>query len=389
MNVVSTLDDGRINSINYLVEMQIGEYLKLAEKILSQNEFQRRRVTASKTVYGLLKQDILKGCVIPPIVLALTDWGDDPKPTKESLSDIVFKHLDKVVILDGLQRSYSLMDLKSDLEARGDTETLKSLYALPLRCEFYVGINRLGILYRMLTLNTGQTPMSLRQQIEMLYLDYAKNPPNGIKLIREADDQAATGLDEYNFKEIIEGFNSYLERNELPIERADLLENIKSLEKLSLENAKKDIFNDYLKAWVKFITKINELTHSVELPQDWIEEHGRPWGKSAVQVFKKPQAISGFGAAVGRLKDYSLLSGFDSVIEALNDLKPPQDDQLFLSEINKRMEWISINAKKIGNEQRMYFQYYFRELFNRDGDAYLDLDSAIETAFQKYKSQTI
>jgi hypothetical protein len=38
----------------------------------------------------------------------------------------------------------------------------------------------------MLTLNTGQTPMSLRQQIEMLYFDYLDNAglPN-VKFVRE------------------------------------------------------------------------------------------------------------------------------------------------------------------------------------------------------------
>lgn len=35
--------------------------------------------------------------------------------------------------------------------------------------EIYFKINRFGNLYRMLTLNTGQTPMSLRHQIEILY----------------------------------------------------------------------------------------------------------------------------------------------------------------------------------------------------------------------------
>lgn len=389
MNVVSTLVDGRIESTNFLVEMPISEYLALAAPILNRNEFQRRRVTSSKTVYTLLKQDILRGCVIPPIVLALTDWGLGAQPTKETLPAVVFEHLDKVIILDGLQRSHSLVDLHAELEAKGDEAGLARLSTLLVRCEFYVGINRLGILYRMLTLNTGQTPMSLRQQIEMLYLDYARHPPAGIRLVREVNDQAATGLDDYNFKDVIEGFNSYLERNELPLERADLLENIKSLEKLSQENADRDIFNDFLNTWATFNKALNDITNGFELSEESIAESGRPWGKNALQVFKKPQAISGFGAAIGRLKDYGLIASFQEVQVALGNLTAPEDVQLFLMEINKRMSWISSNAKKIGNEQRMYFQYYFRELLNRDGDAYLNLDRAVESAFQKYKSQTV
>jgi hypothetical protein len=389
MNVVSTLEDGRISSTNFLVEMPISEYLTLARPILNRNEFQRRRVTSSKTVYALLKQDILRGCVIPPIVLALTDWGGGARPDKDSLPGVVFEHIDKLIILDGLQRSHSLVDLHSELTERGDATAIARLSELPIRCEFYVGINRLGILYRMLTLNTGQTPMSLRQQIEMLYLDYAQHPPAGINLIRESDDKVATGLNDFNFRDVIEGFNSYLERNELPLERADLLENIKSLEKLSQENADRDIFNDFLSTWTIFNNRLDVITNSVELSAEAIAENGRPWGKNAVQVFKRAQAISGFGAAVGRLKDFGLIRGFQEVQDALNNLAVLDDPNAFLLDINKRMAWISANAKKIGNEQRMYFQYFFRELLNRDGDSYLNLELAVGAAFKKYQSQTV
>jgi hypothetical protein len=237
----------------------------------------------------------------------------------------------------------------------------------------------------MLTLNTGQTPMSLRQQIEMLYLDYAKTPVAAkIKLVREVDGKAATNAGEYNFREVIEGFNSYLERNELPIERADLLENIKSLEKLSQENAQRDIFKDYLEAWHAFIEQIGIATTQVALTE---AEVPFPMGKSASQCFKKAQAITGFGAAIGRLVDFKLINGFTDVQKAALDLTAPNDPVAFLEELNKVGGWININAKRIGNAQRMFYQYYFRELFNPEGTQYKNPALAVDAAFQKYLSQ--
>ena len=110
---------------------------------------------------------------------------------------MIIERKNELVILDGLQRTYTLVDLEQELIASGDETSLKSFYGHKIRIEVYVGINRLGILYRMLTLNTGQTPMSLRHQIEMLYLDYSKTPPPGITLIREADNRPTTEISDY------------------------------------------------------------------------------------------------------------------------------------------------------------------------------------------------
>jgi hypothetical protein len=110
-------------------------------------------------------------------------------------------------------------------------------------------------------------------------------------------------------------------------------------------------------------------------------------GKSAAQCFKKAQAITGFGAAIGRLVDFKLINGFTEVTDAIKNLKPPADPTAFLEDINKKGAWINANAKRIGNAQRMFFQYYFRELFNRESSQFCDPAAAVDAAFQKYLSQ--
>ena len=49
--------------------------------------------------------------------------------------------------------------------------------------------------------------------------------------------------------------------------------------------------------------------------------------------------------------------------------------------------YIRENSKKIGNAQRMYFQYFFRELLNKENESYLDLDKAVYNGYEKYRSQ--
>jgi hypothetical protein len=388
MRVASDLYDYRINSRNLLVEVSIEEYINFARDILEKNEFQRRRVRSSKTVYSLLRTDLHRGCLIPPIVLALTsDMGHVDLKT-DDFAQFLEANKQHLVILDGIQRTYTILDLLEELNSKGDEEDLKRVLGYKIRAEFYIGLNRLGILYRMLTLNTGQTPMSLRQQIEILYLDYADVSINGIELVREFDDRYATQLNQYNFRDIIEGFNSYLERNEFPIDRAQILENIQSLEKLSKENAATDLFEGYLKAWHQFVSKMNNLCGTNEVSAEFLEQYSNPFGRGAQQVFKKAQAVSGFGAAIGRLKDFGLINSFDDVTIRVEDLS--LDNPIaFLDDINRCMHWIMSNSKKIGNAQRSFFQYFFREILNPEGDNYLKPETATGAALRKYQSQNI
>jgi hypothetical protein len=385
MSNVLKLHDERIDAWNYLIEISIGEYLAIARNITSQNEYQRRRIKASHTIYSVLKDDILKGCVIPPIVLAFTGTTEIHD---DKIKELLIAHKDKLVILDGLQRTYTFIDLERELGEQLDEQKLKKLNAKKIRLEVYVGINRLAVLYRMLTLNTGQTPMSLRQQVEMLYLDYSKTAINGINLIREVDEAAPTKLGDYSFKDIVEGFNSYLERNELPIDRFDLLERIKSLEKLSLENQKADLFANYLKAYHSFVQEIVRLSGAVTFTEESLEIEGLPFGKDPLHIFTKPQAASGFGAALGKLKDFNLMTSFDDVVTATSKLKLGGEAAIVLGELLKKLEQIRNTSKKIGNAQRMFFHYFFRELYNPEGDSYLNVASATGNAFQKYLSQT-
>ena len=83
---------------------------------------------------------------------------------------------ENLIILDGLQRTYTILELIEELKSEEDNqEELSKVLSNSIRIEVFLGINKIGILYRMLTLNTGQTPMSIRHQIEILYSDYSEH----------------------------------------------------------------------------------------------------------------------------------------------------------------------------------------------------------------------
>jgi len=114
-----------------------------------------------------------------------------------------------------LQRTHTLIDAENEAIRQKNTD---KFYNYKLRLEVYVNINKFGVLYRMLTLNTGQTPMSARHQMEMLYSDMLDTEIEGVKLVKEVDgaafatSQAMTGygpaLGIMKDKGLIEDFNS-------------------------------------------------------------------------------------------------------------------------------------------------------------------------------------
>ncbi|PFM11659.1 hypothetical protein [Bacillus thuringiensis] len=393
MEIKSRITDSRIKAENIFIEMTYKEYLNIAQKIIENNPLQRRRVKSSNTVYSLLKNDLKSGCLMPPMVLGLTNGKDKDYSTisDDELVEYVNENKERLIILDGLQRTHTLKDIEMEFKSTENTEGLSEFYSNKLRIELYLGINKFGILYRMLTLNTGQTPMSIRHQIEMLYQDYLMHDIEGIKILKEVDENNNNELETYNFKSVIEGFNSYLERDPLPMDRFDVLNNIKSLEKLSIEDQKQDLFTEYLKTFDLFIKQTVNYSDNWQLDAEYEEEmklNSRAFAISALKLFNKSQAFTGFGAAIGKLKDLGLVKGFEEINNMIPNLTSDESKEDWLIDFITNLDDIKRKSKKIGNSQREYFYWFFRALFNKESDAYLNLSQAVEDGYKKYRRES-
>lgn len=240
----------------------------------------------------------------------------------------------------------------------------------------------------MLTLNTGQTPMSLRQQIEMLYSDYIDSNIGEIELLRESDGKYAKQGNQFAFRDVVEGFNAFLNRDELPFDRTGLLENIRSLEKLSTVNKDADIFEDYVKVLDAFLKRASAQVGAAELSETWKEDKSTPFGRNVAQIFKKAQAMSGLGSAIGKHIDRGVLRDLDEALELVKTVQT-QDGAEFLQGINESLDWLKNNTGKIGNAQRNFFTYFFRDLLNEESDSFLSLDLAADSALRKYRDQNV
>ena len=391
MKIMSKMYDYRINSWNFYVNSSYGEYLTFAKNIIGNNTLQRKRVKTSKTIYSLLKNDMKKCCTIPPLTLALIQSNviDPENPEESKLMEYIKNHSSDVLILDGLQRTLTMIEADEELQKVGGEEYRKFLNN-ELRLEIYAEINKFGILYRMLTLNTGQTPMSARHQLEMLYSNMLDTQVDGIKFVTDVDGKADPDENEFIFKNVIEGFNSYMNRNELPIDRQEILDNVKMLENMASENVSEDIFREFAENYIKVFTVLRKITddHAVtdeELMEYEISES--PFGKKVSKIFSSSQSMTGFGAAAGKMKDLGIIGSLSDIVDLLPELERRNEGVSWMLELLQRLDKIKSSSKKIGNAQRMLFQYFFRELFNSESDSYLNLQKAVENGYNKYYSQ--
>ena len=56
-----------------------------------------------------------------------------------------------------------------------------------------------------------------------------------------------------------------------------------------------------------------------------------------------------------------------------------------LETLLKHLDEIRRKAKKIGNDQRLYFHYLFRKLFDPEKDSFLDFSKSTIAAYKEYQ----
>lgn len=382
MKILSMIYDEFLKAENVLIEINIEEYLNVARKIIKNNQFQRNRVKSSTSIYSLLRNDLKKLCTIPTIVLALK--GDDQSHDKACNP---FDDPDNLMILDGLQRTYSLIEVYEEFE-QSDKEQFERFKNHLIRVEVYEGISRTGILYRMLTLNTGQTPMTKRHEIEILYSDYLSlDLGDGVCLNTETSAKSSSkAVGTYNFNFAIEGFCSLLEGDESQLTKKDLLVTVQELEKVCQDDYKKDLFKQFLITYNGFAKKLDEVTGS------WVLGKNPPYksifAKSVPEFMNKAQTFSAFGAAVGKMSSFDAFSTLSSIQSKLPMLMTSFGKMLFFSSVLEKMEYIKQHAKRIGDGQRLFLKYFFFYLFNADSATSFDLSKSLDKAFLEYKKET-
>ena len=153
--------------------------------------------------YSRLRSDLKRGCVVPAITLAYITDLSNILDAKKYIND----NISEAFILDGIQRLNAIQQSYNEIVDLQD----KSKYLdRTIHLNIIITSSMDKLLYRMITLNNGQKPMSPRHQIDILsetILDF-----DNLEIRNQSHKQKQQKSDPLaiNRSDIIKGYIAYL-----------------------------------------------------------------------------------------------------------------------------------------------------------------------------------
>ncbi len=371
MNILNIqfLKDTRSESVSVSCITTIGEYLSWYNQYGKDNKLEDQRpvlnTRSANMVRKRLIDDLTQGAVIPPIVIGMT--SDDVDNIKEdSVDGYIQAGLSMGTVIDGIQRTEALLNAVQQKQA---IETNN------LRIEFWITKNVTSLIYRMLVLNTGQTPWDTKRQLEVVYkplLKEVENRIDNVKLNYKSDKRRRTDGGIYQASSIVELYMAFSSRKELVSTTDKLSDEFTRLDivKMSGESEYSLLFYDILSLLVQFDNAICKY-----------EVNSTGGICSGMDLFTQMPSKVGFIVAlaqyiVGRsgeerpneiiaAKEEKAKMRIAAIIEKVESLENENLAEFLSFDIlNEKIA--SLDKKKIGNAQREYYKKAFSEMLDME-----------------------
>lgn len=283
--------------------------------------------------YNRLEDDIVRGCVMPPITLALINSFNDA-PDKKSVFSYIENSLSDAFVLDGIQRLNTLRRAS----AKNGFDKNRAIHV-----NFIIAKSRDRLLYRMITLNNGQKPMSARHQIDVLANAFFDFDKIDLKLVAEKGKGRVRAPDTFKKADFIKGYIAYLSGS-VNIDNQKIIE-----EKMDELIASRIIDSDIPTNSIEFsdvVRLINKFSDSDYL-KEWIRNQN-----------------NFIGFCVGAKVSVSMINEFH-----INDI------EVSIKNFEHAFSSINVSKVNVGKVRRELVSYYiekFAELGSMDEFALLD-----------------
>lgn len=312
---------GRI-TYQYALDHLVG----LIDKLDIQRRFQ------NETFYKRLEIDLQEGCITPAITIAFIKPVDlDNVPTIPVLSEQITNEIEHAFVLDGIQRLNTL----KRVAAKEGNSLNKNNY---LYLNIIVCPSRDNLLYRMVTLNNGQKPMTARHQIEILAESIYDFSAYSFKIFTEKENTAKNEK-AYKKADILNSYISFLS-NSTNLDNKKIIED-KLDELVARKIIESKISNDSVD-FNKILSLIDRMTESDKL-YNWLKN-----GNSLI------------GFCVGLRTSFVLINSYG------ND-----ELELAFDTFEKAFKNINVSTIKLSRERRRLASFYISkigELMDKDSD---------------------
>ena len=372
---LTIVKDKRSNCLSCMGITTIQDYIKYIEdiyKIKGGIEGQRDalRTSSAIKIRKRMVEDIVKGTVLPPVVLGLLLSHEDfikintAEPNKDVILEILSNASDEnISLIDGMQRTTAIIEAFKMSEDIANND---------LRVEIWIVENLNNLMYRMLVLNTGQVPWTIRRQLEVVYgslLKTIKNSVPEIEIYAIDDSKYRTDGGQYQGESIIELFIVFGSRKEKVNIKERVAEEFTRLD--FIESTDK---SDLLSMFIRCL----QIMYKVDKAFTRFESQNKT-GKFAEgkDLFKSQPARIGFMAALaieifgrpgndrGEEAQLKILNRIENEVDdfiALVDKLTKEELEAFLA-LNILNECLNDhNPSKVGDFERTFFMEAFYAL---------------------------
>lgn len=289
------------------------KYLDIVGGDFGEFSIQRKRETHK--AYKRLKEDIVEGALLPSITLSvkhhlvgnIINNLNDEKEIESLLSSNGV-----VDILDGLQRTYILNDLRESGVVFKENQTLL--------LEYWLEPNLSKLIYRMIVLNSGQKAMSMRHQIELLFMSLketiAPEIPS-IEIFTEKDTKRRTQPNKYHLSNIVSSYHAFITSSH-ESDKENLVAQ-KLIDEGSFDLSESELtaqFEEYISYLKKFVELDKMFWDIYSNVQPLEEEHNINLGDAQIWFGSENVMMSLFSAIQQSLKN-DKKSRVDEAIESL------------------------------------------------------------------------
>ena len=310
--------DNIIKSFYITVGIDYEYALKYLVPLIDKLDFQRSPLRAS--FYKRLEDDILGGCIMPNITIAFNQKSEMPDENDINVSYIE-SNIKNAFILDGIQRLNTLKHV---------SESDKFDSAGKMYCNILVCNSMDRLLYRMITLNNGQKPMTARHQIEILasnIFDFDSLPILALSEKQAKSKSKKTDEDSMSKEVLIKGYLAYIS-NSINIDNQKIIES--KMNELIAEQILESNISVKKTEYKEIVGFVNSLLDSERL-SDW---------------FKVPNNYIGFSAAMNLRFETISTNTIESVENAID---------LF----EEAFSALDVSKIKLGLARRRLVKFYF------------------------------
>jgi hypothetical protein len=367
MKIIDLTLDERINGYCVTITCSYEWYLAATAGAEANLNIQRGIIKDSKA-YQTLRADLRRGCILPPLVLAVSGIPFPAALSKTALNDPVLR--EEIIteleakmnlprppdtyIIDGLQRTNALRQTRDDLANLVEEKT--KFLDRPLRIEIWLNIPFSAVAYRMLLLNAGQKPMSIKHQVEILSMKLAEDlrPIPGLEILMSLSAQRRVRAGQFTLAKLSQSFQAWLQGTPSIDVRNTVMEQLlaeSAIETLgtSLSGANADDDFKSLIGWM-------------------VEMDNAIWATES-QFFGNETVLLGLSAAVGAAQRNDKLR--DRMKRSLNTLKAAvtggNTEVLAVQRFNDLRQGEDVRKVNVGQFTRDMVYRAFQEYFLADG----------------------